>query len=100
MPGTTFGSLPGTTLPPLVRKKKIMDEHGNFAGLGEETKNITFKQVKLQRQENGHSWSIVGFLPKEDFRILGVLEDPIPHSFMVEFVKKVAEEFNAAFEEI
>ncbi len=76
-----------------------MDPYGNFNETYEGTTITTFKTVKLQRQQNGYSWSIVGFLSDENFRVLGVLDKPIPHSLMVEFAKKVADEFKATFQE-
>lgn len=43
---------------------------------------------------------IVGFYPNKSFKILGVLEKPIPYSFIVEFAKRIADKFKADFAEV
>ena len=68
--------------------------------LVQETTATNFSRIKIQIQQNGHSWSIVGFFPNGDFKMLAVLEDPIPHSLMVEFAQKIADKFRADFRKV
>ena len=69
-----------------------MDPYGKFDPV------TTFETVKLKKQQNGHSWSIIGYLSSDDFRILGVLEEPISHVLMVIIAKQIAEQFKASFQ--